>query len=46
MKDISYDVVKQVYGQRWERVAKSMLAVGVAIDAMLLLAWLSKATER
>ena len=42
MKDISYDVSLQVYGQRWERAAKIMLAVGLAIDAVVLLAWLRK----
>jgi len=42
MKDFSIDVTKQVYGQRWERAAKIMLGVGVAIDAVVLLGWLRK----
>jgi len=41
-KELSYDLFMQVYGQRWERVAKSMLALGLVVDAAVLLAWYRK----
>ena len=42
MKELSYDLFMQVYGQRWERVAKGMLALGLVIDAAVLLVWYRK----
>jgi hypothetical protein len=41
-KQLSYDLSMQVYGQRWERVAKTLIAVGIVIDATLLLVWYRK----
>ena len=41
-KELSYDLFMQVYGQRWERVAKSLLAGGLIIDSAVLLAWYRK----
>jgi cytochrome c biogenesis factor len=42
MKHVSYDVSMQVYGQRWERVAKTLIALGIVIDAAVLLSWYRK----
>ncbi|PYS98802.1 MAG: hypothetical protein DMF63_14530 [Acidobacteria bacterium] len=44
-EDLSYHVSFYVYGKRWERTAKIMLGVGVAIDAVVLLGWLRKREE-
>jgi hypothetical protein len=41
-KQLSYDVSMQVYGQRWERVAKTLIAIGIVADAALLLVWYRK----
>jgi hypothetical protein len=41
-KLLSYDMSKQVYGQRWERVAKTLIGLGIVIDAAVILAWYRK----
>ena len=28
-----------VYGQRWERIAKALVALGIVVDAAVLLTW-------
>jgi hypothetical protein len=39
MKWLSYDLVMQVYGQRWVRVVKALIGFGVIIDVVVLLTW-------
>lgn len=42
MKWLSYDLVMQVYGQRWERIAKILFALGVIVDVVIVLIWYRK----
>ena len=42
LKQVSYDVSLEVYGQRWERVAKILISLGIITDAAVLLAWYRK----
>lgn len=42
MKWLSYDLVMQVYGQRWERIAKALFALGVITDVIIFLTWYRK----
>jgi hypothetical protein len=42
MKRMSYDLSMQVYGERWGRIAKFLLAFGVLSDVVILLSWYRK----
>ena len=39
MKQVSYDVVMGVYGERWSRLAKSMLVIAMIADLTILMIW-------
>lgn len=38
-KLLSYDLSMQVYGERWARIAKVLLGLGLLADAVLILTW-------
>jgi hypothetical protein len=39
LKELSYDLSMQVYGERWVRLGKFMFGLGVVTDAALLMIW-------
>lgn len=43
---VSYDVSMQVYGQRWERLAKFLLTVGGVANFVILLSWYRESQKR
>ena len=42
LKWLSYDLGVHVYGQRWERIAKALIALGVVANVVILLTWYRK----
>ena len=41
-KELSYDLSMRVYGERWVRFGKALLALGLIVDSTVLLAWYRK----